>query len=184
MSKGSLQVIMAIPAVKFRIIWCAATRIRDSSESSAKSFLTICSQVVMAILMDRSTTGWTSSCTARSIACRTHCFSWGWAWNSGIWRSIRKVMLVFWLITGSIYPRHSHFPNIFKYALTACIQCFSWRYYSIYLIILKQMHGTGFFQSCSWSQSKDWIKSKSLTGQKEQESPGNCPSWHLLPELM
>lgn len=55
--KGSLQVIMAIPAVRFRIMWCAATRMRDSSESSAKSFRTICSQVVMAILMDRSTTG-------------------------------------------------------------------------------------------------------------------------------
>ena len=56
-NKGSLQVIMAIPAVRFRIIWWAAIRMRDSSESSAKSFLTICSQVVMAILMDRSTTG-------------------------------------------------------------------------------------------------------------------------------
>lgn len=86
-SKGSLQVIIAIPAVRFRIMWCAATRMRDSSESSAKSFLTICSQVVMAIFMDRSTTGCTSSWTARSMAWRTHCFNCGWAWNSGIWKS-------------------------------------------------------------------------------------------------
>lgn len=83
-SKGSLQVIIAIPAVKLRIMWWAAIRIRDSSESKAKSFLTICSQVVMAILIDRSTTGWTSSWTARSIAWRTHCFNCGWAWNKGI----------------------------------------------------------------------------------------------------
>lgn len=86
-SKGSRQVIIAIPAVRFRIMWCAATRMRDSSESSAKSFLTICSQVVMAILMDRSTTGCTSSWTARSMAWRTHCFNCGWAWNRGIWKS-------------------------------------------------------------------------------------------------
>lgn len=54
---GSLQVIMAIPAVKLRIMWWAATRMCDSSESRAKSFLTICSHVVMAILIERSTTG-------------------------------------------------------------------------------------------------------------------------------
>lgn len=64
--RGSRQVIMAMPAVRFLIIWWAATRIRDSSESRAKSFLMICSQVVMAILIERSTTGCTSSWTARS----------------------------------------------------------------------------------------------------------------------
>lgn len=85
MSRGSRQVIMAIPAVRFLIIWCAATRIRDSSESKAKSFLMICSQVVMAILIDRSTTGCTSSWTARSTDCRTHCFNWGCACSKGIW---------------------------------------------------------------------------------------------------
>ena len=84
MRRGSRQVIIAMPAVRFLIMWCAATRMRDSSESRAKSFLTICSQVVMAILMDRSTTGCTSSWTARSTDCRTHCFSWGWACSKGI----------------------------------------------------------------------------------------------------
>lgn len=121
MSKGSLQVIMAIPAVRFRIIWCAATRIRDSSESSAKSFLTICSHVVMAILMDRSTTGWTSSCTARSIACRTHCFSWGWAWNSGIWRRVRNVTLEEYTRISSTLDCHI-FQTIFNYTVTDHVQ--------------------------------------------------------------
>lgn len=79
MSRGSRQVIMAMPAVRFLIMWWAARRMRDSSESRAKSFLMICSQVVMAILMERSTTGCTSSWTARSTDCRTHCFSWGCA---------------------------------------------------------------------------------------------------------
>lgn len=92
MSKGSLQVIIAMPAVKLRIMWWAAIRIRDSSESRAKSFLTICSQVVMAILIDRSTTGWTNSWTARSIAWRTHCFNCGWAWNKGIYVGKKQVM--------------------------------------------------------------------------------------------
>lgn len=90
MSSGSLQVIMAMPAVRLRIMWWAATRIWDSSESRAKSFLTICSQVVMAILIDLSTTGCTSSCTARSIAGLTHCFSWGWACSSGIYKILNK----------------------------------------------------------------------------------------------
>lgn len=146
MSKGSLQVIMAIPAVRFRIIWCAATRIRDSSESSAKSFLTICSHVVMAILMDRSTTGWTSSCTARSIACRTHCFSWGWAWNSGIWRRVRKV-------TSEQYTRISPtLVTFFKPILTVLSQITysvallrsTCSYYNICSIILKLQHLPGF----------------------------------------
>lgn len=75
MSRGSRHVIMAIPAVRFLIMWWAARRMRDSSESSAKSFLMICSQVVMAILIERSTTGCTSSWTARSTDCRTHCFN-------------------------------------------------------------------------------------------------------------
>lgn len=87
MSSGSRHVIMAIPAVRFLIMWWAARRMRDSSESSAKSFLMICSQVVMAILMERSTTGCTSSWTARSTDCRTHCFSCGWACSRGIWRA-------------------------------------------------------------------------------------------------
>ena len=86
MSSGSRQVIMAMPAVRFLIIWWAATRMRDSSESRAKSFLMICSQVVIAILIERSTTGCTSSWTARSTDCRTHCFNWGWACSRGIWR--------------------------------------------------------------------------------------------------
>jgi hypothetical protein len=77
----SRHVIMAIPAVRFRTMWCAAARMRDSSESKAKSFLTICSHVVSAILMDLSTTGWIHSCTARSTAGRMNCLRWGWAWN-------------------------------------------------------------------------------------------------------
>lgn len=91
MSRGSRQVIMAIPAVRFLIMWWAATRMRDSSESRAKSFRMICSQVVMAILMERSTTGWTNSCTARSTDCRTHCFNWGWAWSSEIYTQKKKL---------------------------------------------------------------------------------------------
>ena len=38
------------------------------------TFFTIISAVVRHILIDLSTTGWTSSCTARSIAGRTNCF--------------------------------------------------------------------------------------------------------------
>lgn len=89
MSRGSRHVIMAMPAVRFLIIWWAATRMRDSSESRAKSFLMICSQVVMAILIERSTTGCTSSWTARSTDCLTHCFNWGWACSREIWRKIK-----------------------------------------------------------------------------------------------
>lgn len=85
-SSGSRQVIMAMPAVRFLIMWWAATRMRDSSESRAKSFLMICSHVVMAILMERSTTGCTSSWTARSTDWRTHCLSWGWACSRAICR--------------------------------------------------------------------------------------------------
>lgn len=88
MSRGSRQVIMAIPAVRFLIIWWAARRMRDSSESRAKSFRMICSQVVMAILIERSTTGCTSSWTARSTDCRIHCFNWGWAWSREILKEI------------------------------------------------------------------------------------------------
>ena len=48
------------------------------------TFFTIISAVVRHILIDLSTTGWTSSCTARSMAGRTNCFRWGCCWNSGI----------------------------------------------------------------------------------------------------
>lgn len=129
-SKGSLQVIMAIPAVRFRIMWWAATRIRDSSESRAKSFLTICSQVVMAILMDLSTTGWTRSCTARSIACRTHCFSCGWAWNSGICRGLGKVREWSTLESHLLYtPAFSEWLIVIACAVLSCSPC---SYYSIW----------------------------------------------------
>ena len=90
MSRGSRHVIMAIPAVRFLIMWWAARRMRDSSESSAKSFRMICSQVVMAILMERSTTGCTSSWTARSTDWRTHCLSWGCACSREIWTDTQE----------------------------------------------------------------------------------------------
>ena len=60
-------------------------RVLDSC-SQKRTFFTIISAVVRQILMDLSTTGWTSSCTALSIAGRTNCFRWGCCWNSGICR--------------------------------------------------------------------------------------------------
>merc|ERR1719228_1515812 len=66
--RWSLQVIMAMPAVRFLTMLWAAILIRLSSKLSAKSFFTICSHVVMAILMALSMTGLIHSWTDFSIA--------------------------------------------------------------------------------------------------------------------
>merc|ERR1719412_2724971 len=74
-SRWSLQVILTM-------LW-AATRILFSSKSRAKSFLTICSQVVMAILMARSMTGLIHSCTDFSMASLISWLNSGWSFSSG-----------------------------------------------------------------------------------------------------
>ena len=56
------------------------------------TFFTIISAVVRHILIDLSTTGWTSSCTARSMAGRTNCFRWGCCWNSGICKEMETLL--------------------------------------------------------------------------------------------
>lgn len=99
----SLQVIMAMPAVKLRTMWWAAALILSASGSRAKSyktrqsirknsrshqrkavtFFTICSQVVRAILIDLSRTGAIQSWTALSMEVLMYCLRLGWAWKMG-----------------------------------------------------------------------------------------------------
>uniref|UniRef100_A0A2M4DEB5 Putative secreted protein n=1 Tax=Anopheles darlingi TaxID=43151 RepID=A0A2M4DEB5_ANODA len=73
----SRHVIIAIPATRLRLMLCAARRIRPSSGSSAKSFRTICSQVLDEILTLRSTIGVIHSEIVRSSAAFTICFRCG-----------------------------------------------------------------------------------------------------------